>query len=115
MRSAERRLLQRKWLCLPVVVTGIAPDGTAWCEPTRSEEVSIAGASLRLSNKVAVGDRLRLRVQPFGAREIVAAEAIVTHVAPSPYGGAHAGVRVTRPRAAWFRFYRSWVTDEGEE
>ena len=102
-------------LRLPLVVTGASADGAAWCEPTQTEDVSHDGASFRLSNEVRAGDRLRLRVQPCGARETVEAEAVVVNVTPAPFGGSRAGALVSGPTEAWLRFYFSWAKDvEGE-
>src|SRR5829696_10365344 len=109
MGQIERRIRGRMALRLPLVVTGVSADGAAWCEPTESEDVSTAGASFRLSNEVGVGDRLRLRAQPCGARETVETEVVVVHTAPAPFGGTRAGVLVSGPTEAWLRFYLSWA------
>ena len=109
--QTERRTRGRISLRLPLVVTGVAADGAAWCEPTQTDELSASGASFRLSNEVAVGDRLRVRAQQYGSRGAVQAEAVVVHSSPAPFGCTRVGVLVSGVTEVWLGFYLSWAEE----
>lgn len=98
-------------LRLPVVVSGRAEDGSAWSEPTETDDISTSGALFHLNQKVKRGERLYLRAhRPDGAPVEVTAQ--VVRLAPAVYGTARIGVQICEPTDNWLRLFVSWVADE---
>ncbi len=109
--NEERRFALRMAMRLPVVVSGRAEDGSAWSEPTETDDISTMGALFHLNQKVSRGERLYLRAhRPDGAP--IEVTAIVVRVAPAIYGTARVGVQIAEPTENWLRLFVSWVADE---
>jgi hypothetical protein len=109
--NEERRFALRMALRLPVVVSGRAEDGSAWSEPTETDDISTMGALFHLNQKVNRGERLYLRAhRPDGAPIEVTAS--VVRVAPAIYGTARVGVQIAESAENWLRLFVSWVADE---
>ena len=109
--NEERRFALRMALRLPIVVSGRTGDGSAWSEPTDTDDVSTSGALFHLNQTVADGDRLYLRAhRPDGAPIEVTVKVI--RIAPAIYGTARIGVQVLEPAENWLRLFVSWVADE---
>jgi hypothetical protein len=107
----EKRFALRMSLRLPLVVSGRAEDGSAWSEPTETDDISTSGALFHLNQKVNRGERLYLRAhRPDGAP--IEVTAIVIRTAPAIYGTARVGVQITEPTENWLRLFVSWVADE---
>jgi len=69
-------------LRLAIVVSGRAEDGSAWSEPTETDDISTSGALFHLNQKVTRGERLYLRAhRPDGAP--IEVTAVVIRVAPA--------------------------------
>ena len=98
--NEEKRFALRMSLRLPIVVSGRAEDGSAWSEPTETDDISTSGALFHLNQKVNRGERLYLRAhRPDGAP--LEATAIVIRVAPAVYGTARVGVQIADGVYAW--------------
>ena len=98
-------------LRLPIVVSGRAEDGSAWSEPTETDDISNTGTLFHLNQKVNRGERLYLRAhRPDGAP--IEVTALVVRVAPAIYGTARVGVQIAEPTENWLRLFVSWVADE---
>src|SRR4030095_9348816 len=109
--SEERRFDLRMPLRLPIVISGRAEDGSAWSEPTETDDISNSGALFHLNQKVSRGDRLYLRAhRPDGAA--VEVNAVVIRIAPAIYGTARVGVQIAEAAENWLRFFVSWVADD---
>ena len=109
--NEERRFALRMALRLPIVVSGRAEDGSAWSEPTETDDISTLGALFHLNQRVSRGDQLYLRAhRPDGAP--IEATARVVRIAPAIYGTARVGVQITEPADNWLRLFVSWVADE---
>jgi PilZ domain len=107
----ERRFALRMALRLPIVVSGRTLDGSAWSEPTETDDISTSGALFHLNQKVVPEDRLYIRAhRPDGAPIEVTAR--VVRVAPAVYGTARIGVAITEPTENWLRLFVSWIADE---
>ncbi len=66
--NEEKRFALRMALRLAIVVSGRAEDGSAWSEPTETDDISTSGALFHLNQKVNRGERLYLRAhRPDGA------------------------------------------------
>ncbi len=101
----------RMALRLPIVVSGRDEDGTAWSEPTETDDISTSGALFHLNQKVAKGERLYIRAhRPDGSP--IEATAVVVRTAPAIYGTARVGVSIAEPTENWLRLFVSWVADE---
>jgi hypothetical protein len=110
-QNEERRFALRMALRLPVVVSGRAEDGSAWSEPTETDDISTMGALFHLNQKVSRGERLYLRAhRPDGAP--IEVTAMVVRVAPAIYGTARVGVQIAESAENWLRLFVSWVADE---
>ena len=109
--NEERRFALRMSLRLPIVISGRAEDGSAWSEPTETDDISTSGALFQLNQKVNRGERLYLRAhRPDGTP--IEATALVVRVAPAIYGTARVGVQIAEPTENWLRLFVSWVADE---
>ncbi len=109
--SEEKRFALRMALRIPVVVSGRAEDGSAWSEPTETDNISTSGALFHLNQKVTRGERLFLRAhRPDGTAMEVTAN--VMHIAPAVYGTARIGVQIIDPVENWLRLFVSWVADD---
>lgn len=109
--NEEKRFALRMALRMPIVVSGRAEDGSAWSEPTETDDISTSGALFHLNQKVSRGERLYLRAhRPDGAP--IETTAIVVRVAPAVYGTARVGVQIADPVDNWLRLFVSWVADE---
>ena len=109
--NEERRFALRMALRLPIVVSGRAADGSAWTEPTETDDLSTSGTLFHLNQKVGRGERLYLRAhRPDGAP--IEVTAIVIRTAPAIYGTARVGVQIAEPTEDWLRLFVSWVADE---
>ena len=107
----ERRFALRMALRLPIVVSGRTEDGSAWSEPTETDDISTSGTLFHLNQKINRGDRLYLRAhKPDGSPiEVIAT---VIRIAPAIYGTARIGVAINEPSENWLRLFVSWVADE---
>jgi hypothetical protein len=109
--NEERRFALRMALRLPIVVSGRAEDGSAWSEPTETDDISTLGTLFHLNQKVARGDQIYLRAHhPDGSPIEVTARVI--RIAPAIYGTARIGVQIIEPADNWLRLFVSWVADE---
>ena len=102
--NEERRFALRMALRLPIVVSGRAEDGSAWSEPTETDDISTSGALFHLNQKVSRGDRLYLRAhRPDGAP--IEVTAVVIRIAPAIYGTARVGVQIAESTENWLRLF----------
>src|SRR3954452_4978546 len=109
--NEERRFALRMSLRLPIVISGRAEDGSAWSEPTESDDISTSGALFHINQKVNRCERLYLRAhRPDGAP--IEVTAVVIRTAPAIYGPARVGVQIAEPTESWLRLFVSWVADE---
>ncbi|GAC1446117.1 MAG: hypothetical protein NVSMB56_01950 [Pyrinomonadaceae bacterium] len=107
----ERRFALRMALRLPIVVSGRAEDGSAWSEPTETDDISTNGTLFHLNQRVIRGDQLYIRAhRPDGSSIEVTAR--IVRVAPAIYGTARVGVSIVEPVENWLRLFVSWVADE---
>jgi hypothetical protein len=107
----ERRFALRMALRLPIVVSGRTEDGSAWSEPTETDDISTSGTLFHLNQKINRGDRLYLRAhKPDGTP--IEVTATVIRIAPAIYGTARIGVAINEPSENWLRLFVSWVADE---
>jgi len=107
----ERRFALRMALRLPIVVSGRTEDGSAWSEPTETDDISTSGTLFHLNQKINRGDRLYLRAhKPDGTP--IEVTATVIRIAPAIYGTARIGVAINEPSESWLRLFVSWVADE---
>ncbi|CAN5847832.1 hypothetical protein BH18ACI4_BH18ACI4_17210 [soil metagenome] len=109
--NEDRRFALRMSLRLPIVVSGRAEDGSAWSEPTETDDISTSGTLFHLNQKVIRGERLYLRAhRPDGAP--IEVTAMVVRVAPAIYGTARVGVQIAEPTENWLRLFVSWVAED---
>jgi len=109
--NEERRFALRIARRLPVVVSGRTEDGSAWSEPTETDDISTIGALFHLNQKVSRGEQLYLRAhRPDG--EPIEVTARVVRTAPAIYGTARVGVQIQEPMDNWYRLFVAWVADE---
>jgi hypothetical protein len=107
----ERRFALRMALRLPIVISGRAEDGSAWSEPTETDDISTSGTLFHLNQKVNRGERLYLRAHKPDGSPIEVTVSVV-RVAPAIYGTARVGVVINEPSENWIRLFVSWVADE---
>ena len=109
--NEERRHALRIARRLPIVVSGRAEDGSAWSEPTETDDISTLGTLFHLNQRVSRGEQLYLRAhRPDGAPVEVTARVVRT--APAIYGTARVGVQIMEPMENWYRLFVAWVADE---
>lgn len=109
--SGEKRFALRMALRLPIIVSGRTDDGSAWSEPTETDDISTNGALFHLNQKVSRGERLYVRAhKPDGVP--IEVTVTVVRIAPAIYGTARVGVAIVEPVDNWLRLFVSWVADE---
>src|SRR5262245_35249813 len=109
--NEERRFALRMALRLPIVISGRTEDGSAWSEPTETDDISTSGALVHLNQRVSRAERLYLRAhRPDGAP--IEVTVVVIRIAPAIYGNARVGVQIAEPVENWLRLFVSWVADE---
>ncbi len=107
----EKRFALRMALRLPIVVSGRDADGSAWSEPTETDDISTSGALFHLNQKVEPGDNLYIRShRPDGAP--VEVTATVVRIAPAIYGSARVGVQILESVDNWLRLFVAWIADD---
>jgi PilZ domain len=110
-QNEDRRVALRMALRLPLVVSGRTRDGSAWSEPTETDDISTIGASFHLNQKVKIGDALYIRAhQPDGSS--IEATATIVRQSPAIYGTARLGVQIIDQSDVWTRLFVSWVADQ---
>src|SRR5215210_7733838 len=107
----EKRFALRMALRLPIVVSGRAEDGSAWSEPTETDDISTIGALFQLNQKINIGDQLYLRShRPDGVPVEVKAQ--VARVVPANYGTSRIGVAIVESKENWLRLFVAWIADD---
>ncbi|MFV0388029.1 MAG: PilZ domain-containing protein [Pyrinomonadaceae bacterium] len=107
----EKRFALRMALRLPIVVSGRTADGSAWSEPTETDNISTTGVLFHLNQRVAVNENLYIRShRPDGVP--VEVQARVVRTANAVRGTARIGVTITEPREDWLRLFVAWVADD---
>jgi hypothetical protein len=107
----EKRFALRMALRLPVVVSGRTEDGSAWSEPTETDDISTLGALFQLNQPIAQGDTLYIRShRPNGVPVEVKAQ--VVRVLPASYGTSRVGVAIEEPKESWLRLFVAWIADD---
>jgi hypothetical protein len=107
----EKRFALRMALRLPVVVSGRTDDGSAWSEPTETDDISTLGALFQLNQTVQAGDTLKIRAhRPNGTP--VEVRATVARVMQANFGTLRVGVAIEEPKESWLRLFVAWIADD---
>ncbi|MDI1241834.1 MAG: PilZ domain-containing protein [bacterium] len=107
----EKRFALRMALRLPIVVSGRAEDGSAWSEPTETDDISTLGALFQLNQKIEQSEILYIRShRPDGVP--VEAKAKVVRMSAGNYGTTRVGVSIQEPKDAWLRLFVAWIADD---
>ena len=107
----EKRFALRMALRLPIVVSGRAEDGSAWSEPTETDDISTLGALFQLNQKVELDESLYIRShRPDGVP--VEVKAKVVRVTPANYGTSRVGVAIVESKDNWLRLFVAWIADD---
>ncbi len=107
----EKRFALRMALRLPIVVSGRADDGSAWSEPTETDDISTLGALFQLNQKIASGDTLYIRShRPDGVPVEVKAE--VVRLSAANHGTSRVGVTIIEQKDSWLRLFVAWIADD---
>jgi hypothetical protein len=107
----EKRFALRMALRLPVVVSGRTDDGSAWSEPTETDDISTLGALFQLNQTVQSGDTVKIRAhRPNGTP--VEVRATVVRVMQANFGTLRVGVAIEEPKESWLRLFVAWIADD---
>jgi len=107
----EKRFALRMALRLPIVVSGRTEDGSAWSEPTETDDISTLGALFQLNQKIEQSEILYIRShRPDGVP--VEAKAKVVRMSAGNYGTTRVGVSIQEPKDAWLRLFVAWIADD---
>jgi hypothetical protein len=107
----EKRFALRMALRLPVVVSGRNDDGSAWSEPTETDDISTLGALFQLNQIVQSGDFVKIRAhRPNGTP--VEVKATVVRVTSANFGTIRVGVAIEDPKESWLRLFVAWIADD---
>lgn len=110
----EKRFALRMALRLPIVVSGRTEDGSAWSEPTETDDISTLGALFQLNQDIEQGEALYIRShRPDGVP--VEAKAKVVRLSTGNYGTTRVGVAIVEPKDAWLRLFVAWIADDNVE
>ena len=98
-------------LRLPIVVSGRAEDGSAWSEPTETDDISTTGTLFHLNQRIGPDEVLYLRShRPDGVP--VEVKVRVVRTAPSHHGTIRVGGEISEGKDGWIRFFVAWVADD---
>lgn len=101
-------------LRLPIVVSGRTEDGSAWSEPTETDDISTLGALFQLNQTIEQGEILYIRShRPDGVP--VEAKAKVMRMSAGSYGTTRVGVAIQEPKDAWLRLFVAWIADDNPD
>jgi hypothetical protein len=107
----EKRFALRMALRLPVVVSGRTDDGSAWSEPTETDDISTLGALFQLNQTVQANDIVKIRAhRPNGTP--VEVKATVVRVMSANFGTLRVGVAIDEPKESWLRLFVAWIADD---
>src|SRR5688500_19274883 len=107
----EKRFALRMALRLPIVVSGRAEVGSAWSEPTVTDDISTLGALFQLNQKVELDESLYIRShRPAGVPVEVKAKAV--RVTPDSYGTSLDGVAIIESKYNGPRLFVAVTADE---
>ncbi|HMJ08530.1 MAG TPA: PilZ domain-containing protein [Pyrinomonadaceae bacterium] len=107
----EKRFALRMALRLPIVVSGRAEDGSAWSEPTETDDISTLGALFQLNQPIAPGETLYIRShRPDGVP--VEVKAKVVRLTAANYGTSRIGVAIVESKDNWLRLFVAWIADD---
>jgi len=107
----EKRFALRMALRLPVVVSGRTDDGSAWSEPTETDDISTLGALFQLNQTVQANDVVKIRAhRPNGTP--VEVKATVVRVMSANFGTLRVGVAIDEPKESWLRLFVAWIADD---
>jgi len=107
----EKRFALRMALRLPVVVSGRTDDGSAWSEPTETDDISTLGALFQLNQTVQANDIVKIRAhRPNGTP--VEVKATVVRVMSANFGTLRVGVAIDEPTESWLRLFVAWIADD---
>jgi len=107
----EKRFALRMALRLPVVVSGRTDDGSAWSEPTETDDISTLGALIQLNQTVQANDIVKIRAhRPNGTP--VEVKATVVRVMSANFGTLRVGVAIDEPTESWLRLFVAWIADD---
>jgi len=107
----EKRFALRMALRLPVVVSGRTDDGSAWSEPTETDDISTLGALFQLNQTVQANDIVKIRAhRPNGTP--VEVKATVERVMSANFGTLRVGVAIDEPTESWLRLFVAWIADD---
>jgi len=107
----EKRFALRMALRLPVVVSGRTDDGSAWSEPTETDDISTLGALFQLNQTVQANDVVKIRAhRPNGTP--VEVKATVVRVMSANFGTLRCGVAIHEPKESWLRLFVAWIADD---
>ena len=107
----EKRFALRMALRLPVVVSGRTDDGSAWSEPTETDDISTLGALFQLNQTVQANDIVKIRAhRPNGTP--VEDKATVVRVMSANFGTLRVGVAIDEPKESWLRLFVAWIADD---
>jgi hypothetical protein len=94
--NEERRFALRMSLRLPIVISGRAEDGSAWSEPTETDDISTSGALFHLNQKVSRANGCTFaRTGPTARRS--KRRRSWSELRPAIYGTARVGVQIANP------------------
>lgn len=107
----EKRFALRMALRLPIVVSGRTEDGSAWSEPTETDDISTLGALFQLNQNIEQGESLYIRShRPDGVP--VEVKAKVVRLTAGNYGTTRVGVSILEPKDSWLRLFVAWIADD---
>ncbi len=107
----EKRFALRMALRLPVVVSGRTDDGSAWSEPTETDDISTLGALFQLNQTIERGDTVKIRAhRPNGSP--VEVKASVVRVLSANFGTSRVGVAIDESKESWLRLFVAWIADD---
>lgn len=110
----EKRFALRMALRLPIVVSGRTDDGSAWSEPTETDDISTLGALFQLNQTIEQGESLYVRShRPDGVPVEVRAK--VVRMSAGNYGTTRVGVAIQEPKDSWLRLFVAWIADDNVE
>lgn len=107
----EKRFALRMAFRLPLIVSGKSADGTAWSEPTETDDMSTTGVLFHLNRKTSADETISIRSHRSDGLSVDVA-ARVLRTSKTAQGTNIVAAAVTEPLEDWLCLFSSWVAED---
>lgn len=107
----EKRFALRMAFHLPIIVSGKSADGTAWSEPTETDDMSTTGVLFHLNRKISADENISIRSHRSDGLSVDVA-ARVMRTSKTVQGTNIVAAAVTGSMEDWLCLFSSWAAED---